>query len=248
MAVALQDLIGHSPAMQRAFTQALRAAASDAPVLLLGGRGVGKRTLARAIHAAGARPSAPFVILSPSAVPDSHHAAALFGEETGDGTLPRRGLLEAADGGTLVLSYFDGPPDAIQERLLRAFQGRPFARVGGTTDRSVAVRVIPTDERRPDAIRGGLRRELFAYLSALTIAIPPLSARGEEEVIELAWRFLRGFSAESGRSYKGFRAAALEKLRRYHWPGNVRHLPNVIQRAVYLSHGPWIEVEDLALP
>jgi Nif-specific regulatory protein len=245
------ELIGESPVWQRVLDQAMRAAQTKATVLIRGESGVGKELLARAIHQASPRRHGPFVTLNCAALTETLLESELFGHEKGafTGATERLiGKFESADEGTIFLDEIGEMSLATQAKFLRVLEGHPFERVGGNVPIHVDVRVVAATNRPlEEAVRAGtFRRDLFFRLQVVQLDVPPLRER-REDVPLLAEHFLKRFCRETGRKFKGFTAAALDKLQHYHWPGNVRELKNVIERAVALAPGPVIDASDIWL-
>jgi Nif-specific regulatory protein len=175
----------------------------------------------------------------------------LFGHEQGafTGATQRKvGKFEASHGGTLMLDEIGEMSPAIQAKFLRVLEGHPFERVGGTDAVKVDVRVIAATNRdlERDVSEGRFRRDLYFRLRVLEILVPPLRKR-VDDIPELAHYFLQRFNAETGRKLRGFSQQAMELMRKYRWPGNVRELKNVVERAVVLARGEFIERDDLTL-
>jgi Nif-specific regulatory protein len=175
----------------------------------------------------------------------------LFGHEKGafTGATDRKiGKFEAAHHGTLMLDEIGEMSPSIQAKFLRVLEGHPFERVGGNQSIKVDVRVIAATNRdlEKDVADGKFRRDLYFRLHVVEIVVPPLRKRSQD-VIELAAYFLDRFNNETGKKLRGFTPEALEQMQKYPWPGNVRELRNVIERAVVLSRGDHIDVEDLTL-
>jgi len=245
------ELIGESPAWQRVLEQAMRAALTKATVLIRGESGVGKELVARAIHQASPRRHGPFVTLNCAALTETLLESELFGHEKGafTGATERLiGKFESADEGTIFLDEIGEMSLSTQAKFLRVLEGHPFERVGGNVPIHVDVRVVAATNRPlEEAVRAGtFRRDLFFRLQVVQLDVPPLRER-MEDVPLLAEHFLKRFSRETGRKFKGFTAAALDKLQHYHWPGNVRELKNVIERAVALATGHVIDASDIWL-
>jgi Nif-specific regulatory protein len=245
------ELIGESPAWQRVLDQAMRAAMTKATVLIRGESGVGKELVARAIHQASPRRHGPFVTLNCAALTETLLESELFGHEKGafTGATERLiGKFESADEGTIFLDEIGEMSLSTQAKFLRVLEGHPFERVGGNVPIHVDVRVVAATNRPlEEAVRAGtFRRDLFFRLQVVQLDVPPLRER-MEDVPLLAEHFLKRFSRETGRKFKGFTAAALDKLQHYHWPGNVRELKNVIERAVALATGHVIDASDIWL-
>jgi Nif-specific regulatory protein len=220
-------------------------------VLIRGESGVGKELVARAVHFSSPRRKGPFVCLNCAALSRSLLASELFGHEQGafTGATQRKiGKFEASDHGTLMLDEIGEMSPAIQAKFLRVLEGHPFERVGGTESVKVDVRVIAATNRdlERDVVEGRFRRDLYFRLRVLEILVPPLRKR-PEDIQELAGYFLQKFNGETGRKIRGLTPQSLELLSKYRWPGNVRELKNVVERAVVLARGEFIEHEDLTL-
>jgi transcriptional regulator with PAS, ATPase and Fis domain len=245
-------IVGGSPALQRAVELARVAARNDLPIVVHGESGTGKELFAHAIHAAGARSGGPFVAVNCGSIPAQLVESELFGYEAGTFTGGRKegspGRFEDADGGTLFLDEVSELPGPAQTALLRVLQEREVVRLGGSTARPVDVRVVAATNKPLDAeIRQGrFRRDLYYRLNVLTIAVPPLRARGEDLAL-LARRFLGEAEAEVGRRGLTLSEDALAALRAHPWPGNVRELRNVLLRAAATAPAERIGAEDLHL-
>ncbi len=232
-------VLGRSRAMAEAHGTAMRAAVSDATVLLLGESGTGKEVLARTIHQASRRATGPFVALNCAALSAELLESELFGHEKGAFTGAVRakpGRFDLAAGGTLFLDEIGELPAALQAKLLRVLQEREIERVGGTRSIAVDVRVLAATNR--DLAReieaGRFRQDLYYRLHVVSIRLPPLRER-IEDVAPLADHFLRRLSLAAGRPGMRFTTAAKAAMAAYAWPGNVRELANVVERAVVLS-------------
>ncbi len=245
------EIVGSSIAMAKVAQEIARAAPSRATVLIRGESGVGKELVARAAHYSSPRRKGPFVCLNCAALSRSLLASELFGHEQGafTGATQRKiGKFEASNTGTLMLDEIGEMSPAIQAKFLRVLEGHPFERVGGTETVRVDVRVIAATNRdlERDVSEGRFRRDLYFRLRVLEILVPPLRKR-IEDIPELAHHFLQKFNAETGRKLRGYSPNAMEQMRKYRWPGNVRELKNVVERAVVLARGEFIEREDLTL-
>jgi Nif-specific regulatory protein len=245
------EIVGGSVAMARVAQEIGRAAPSRATVLIRGESGVGKELVARAVHYSSPRRKGPFVCLNCAALSRSLLASELFGHEQGafTGATQRKfGKFEASDGGTLMLDEIGEMSPAIQAKFLRVLEGHPFERVGGTETVKVDVRVIAATNRdlERDVAEGRFRRDLYFRLRVLEILVPPLRKRSDD-IPELAHYFLQRFNLETGRKLRGFTPQAMERMRKYRWPGNVRELKNVVERAVVLARGDFIDHDDLTL-
>ncbi|MCB9878831.1 MAG: sigma 54-interacting transcriptional regulator [Planctomycetes bacterium] len=242
-----------APAMLAVVDDARRLAAAQASVLITGETGVGKEHLARAVHAAGPRRDRPFVVVNCGALPESLLESQLFGHERGAFTGAdrlHRGFFETAHGGTLLLDEIGEMPKHLQVALLTVLQRREVVRLGGTTPVPVDVRVMAATNRDLDAdiAAGRFREDLFYRLDVIRLDLPPLRRR-VEDLPELAGRMLRNLLArERRRDFGGLSEPALAAMCAYHWPGNLRELENVLQRAVVLGRGPVIDLHDLPSP
>ena len=245
------SLIGASPVLEAVQHQIARAAPSRATVLIRGESGVGKELVARAMHYASPRKKGPFVCLNCAALSETLLESELFGHEKGafTGATERKiGKFEAAHQGTLMLDEIGEMSPSIQAKFLRVLEGHPFERVGGSQPIKVDVRVIAATNRDLEkaVAEGQFRRDLYFRLHVVEIYVPPLRKR-PEDIVELANYFLDKFNAETGRRIRGFSPDALFRLQQYRWPGNIRELKNVVERAVVLARGDFIETEDLHL-
>ncbi|MEX0939425.1 MAG: sigma 54-interacting transcriptional regulator [Pirellulales bacterium] len=245
------DIIGGSAIMKSVAQEIARAAPSRATVLIRGESGVGKELVARAVHYSSPRRKRPFVCLNCAALSETLLESELFGHERGafTGATDRKiGKFEAAHQGTLMLDEIGEMSPTIQAKFLRVLEGHPFERVGGSEAIKVDVRVIAATNRdlEKDVAEGRFRRDLYFRLRVLEIIVPALRKR-TEDIPELAEYFLQRFNAETGRKIQGFTPRAVEEMIRYRWPGNVREMKNVIERAVVLAQGGYIDHDDLAL-
>jgi NtrC-family two-component system response regulator AlgB len=244
------DMESRSPAMQKVVDVAERAASSDATILLLGESGTGKSVMARTIHQHSRRRGQPFVTVSCPSLSRELLESELFGHVKGafTGALSDTwGKVAAADGGTLFLDEIGDLPLEVQSRLLRLLQEREYERVGETRPRKADVRVVAaTNHDLKAAIgKGKFREDLFYRLNVISLTLPPLRERAAD-IARLAGRMLAFFAGHSGKPSTGFSTEAREALERHPWPGNLRELRNVIERAVILSAGETIGVADLS--
>jgi DNA-binding NtrC family response regulator len=241
--------VGTSPPIQAVNEVVARTAPTDASVLLWGESGTGKDVVARTIHDLSPRASAPFVAVNCAAIPDGLLESEICGYERGafTGAVGRReGCFALAHRGTLFLDEMTETAPAIQAKLLRILQERTVRPLGSTVDRAVDVRIIAATNVDPvDALRDGrLREDLFYRISVMTIGLPPLRDR-QADVPLLAQAFVSDFVGREGRRVRGFTQEALETLERHTWPGNIRELRNVVERAVILARDEFVTVEDL---
>ncbi len=244
-------VIGTSPAFRTVMEAAQRAAKSDVGVLLLGESGTGKELFARSIHQWSHRQASPLVVINCVALTETLLENELFGHERGAFTGADRlqkGKLEMADGGTVFLDEIGDMSLPLQAKLLRVLQDREFHRVGGTKLVSVNIRIIAaTNKNLRLAVKAGtFREDLFFRLNVITLTLPPLRER-PDDITTLARFFLNRHAKEAKRHGMAFSQAAVDLLTRYHWPGNIRELDNVIARAVILSQTDTIEPSMLSL-
>jgi NtrC-family two-component system response regulator AlgB len=244
------DLTSQSPAMQKVLEVAFKAAESEATVLLLGESGTGKSVLARAMHQRSPRRAGAFVTVSCPSLSRELLESELFGHVKGAFTGAHAdtvGKVAAADGGTLFLDEIGELPTEIQAKLLRLLQEREYERVGEAKPRRANVRVISATNRELSqaAAAGKFREDLFYRLNVISLKLPPLRERAND-IERLALMHLRFLAAHSGRNVRGFSPEALDAMRQYAWPGNLREMRNVIERAVILCTGETIEAADLA--
>ncbi|MBI4611438.1 MAG: sigma-54-dependent Fis family transcriptional regulator [Candidatus Rokubacteria bacterium] len=246
---AFGPLLGRSPAMQEIMRQIDLAAPTDATVFILGESGTGKELVARTIHDLSPRKRGPFVAINCAAIPQTLLESEIFGHEKGAFTGAgerRQGCFELADGGTLLLDEVAEMEPATQAKFLRVLEEGQFRRVGGKAEIKVDVRVIGATNKDPGRAvhEGTLREDLYYRLNVFTIALPPLRDR-MEDLPDLIQAFVRELNEQHQRAARGLDEAALALLRRHRWPGNIRELRNVIERAVIVCPGDLISVEHL---
>ncbi len=246
---SFDQIIGHSPAMERARRMLQRIAAAPAGnVLLTGESGTGKDLAAKAIHYNSARTGRPFMNITCSAIQDTLLESELFGHERGaftDAKRAKRGMLEEADGGTVFLDEIGETSPGFQSKLLRVLEERSFKRVGGTVDLHVDVRIIAATNRDLEAeVRAGrFREDLYYRLRVLPVELPPLRDRAGDVPL-LVQSYVQKYADEFHRRAPRIDEAALEALSRYSWPGNIRELRNVVERAVLLGDGELLRADD----
>jgi transcriptional regulator with PAS, ATPase and Fis domain len=244
------ELVAKSPAMRRLLELADRAAASEATVLVSGESGTGKERLARYLHGHSRRASGAFVAINCGGLPETLLESELFGHRKGSftgATADKKGLFEAAAGGTLCLDEIGETSPAVQVRLLRALQEHTVRPVGATADIPVDVRIIAATNRDLDAMvrERAFRKDLYYRLHVLPLEVPPLRER-KEDLLALARQFIARACTEYSCGPCALSPAVLDLLLAYDWPGNVRELENAIERAVVLAEGkPRIEPADL---
>jgi len=248
---AESEIVGSSHIMDKLKEEIGKVAPSRGTVLIRGESGVGKELVAQAVHYASPRKNGPFVCINCAALSESLLESELFGHEKGaftGATDRKKGKFEAADQGTLMLDEIGEMSPSIQAKFLRVLEGHPFERVGGSQAIKVDVRVIAATNRDLEkaVTEKTFRRDLYFRLHVIEVLIPPLRKR-PADVIELALHFLERYTEETGRKIRGFSEQAFELLRQYRWPGNIRELKNVVERAVLYARGEYIEPCDLAL-
>ncbi len=237
----MKDVVGIIP----------RVAHSDASVLILGESGTGKELVARLIHEASPRKDFKFVPISCAALPETLIESELFGYERGafSGAEKRKyGKFELADRGTLFLDEIGDLPLTVQVKLLRVLQEFTFERLGSNTPIKVNVRLIcaTNQDLKKKIAEGSFREDLYYRLNVVSITLPPLRER-KEDIPALVNHFIEKFARAGRRQVKGLTKEALNNLIRYDWPGNVRELENVIERALVLCRGDWIDKQDVPL-
>jgi len=235
--------------MAQLYEMVAQVARSDITVLLLGETGVGKEVLAEAVHRRSPRNGKPFLKLNCAALSETLLESELFGHERGAFTgaiQAKPGLLESADGGTVFLDEIGDMPMSLQVKLLRVLEQKEVMRVGGLRTKSIDVRFVGATNRdlEADSEAGVFRRDLYFRLSGICLSIPPLRER-QSEIEPLARTFIADAAARLGRPAPDLPAGVLDLLRAYSWPGNIRELRNVIERAVVLSTGTTIEAPHL---
>jgi formate hydrogenlyase transcriptional activator len=242
-----EEIVGSSPAVKELLVRVSQVAPTDATVLLLGETGTGKELIARAIHKRSQRAAKAFVSVNCAVIPSALMASELFGHEKGafTGALQRRlGRFELAEGGTIFLDEIGELPADMQSALLRVLQEREFERVGGTQTIRAEVRVIAATNRDLHAalIDKTFRSDLFYRLHVFPIEIRPLRER-KEDIPLLVEYFIDRYASKMGKKIRGINQKSLQLLRSYTWPGNIRELQNVIERAIIVSEGDvlWID-------
>lgn len=245
------DFVASSPALANALNLASRVAKTDASAMLMGESGVGKELFAKFIHKNSPRKDGPFIAINMAAIPENLIESELFGFEKGaftDASAMKKGQFELASGGTLFLDEIGEMPLNLQPKLLRAIQEREITRLGATKSVKIDVRIVSaTNANLPAMIsEGQFREDLFYRLNTVPVAIPPLRER-KEEILPIAERFLKQSCEEFNLGKKSFSEAAVKELENYDFPGNIRELISVVQRAAILSEGEEIQPGDLFL-
>lgn len=245
------DFLASSPALDQALKLAQKAARTDASVLLMGESGVGKELFANFIHKNSSRVKGPFVAINMAAIPENLLESELFGYEKGaftDATTLKKGHFELANGGSLFLDEIAEMPIALQAKLLRVLQERKITRVGGTKEMTIDVRIISATNA--DILkcieRGEFREDLYYRLNTVPIHIPPLRQR-KEEILPIANEILKKVCKKYDLEELEFSQEAQKTLEKYMWPGNIRELISVVERAAILSDEREITSEDLFL-
>lgn len=248
---AFEGMIGVSPQMQGVFNSIRKVATTEAPVLVVGESGTGKELVAKAIHRLSERGRGPFVVINCSAIPETLLESELFGHEKGAFTgahVQRKGRFEKADGGTLFLDEIGELSPTLQVKLLRFLQEQKIERVGGREEISVDVRVIAATNRDlKEAMREGkFREDLYYRLGVVVISLPPLRER-EGDIMVLANALLNRYARENKKEVSGFTTQAINAMKSYPWPGNIRELENRIKRAVIMAERSHLTPIDLEL-
>jgi two-component system NtrC family response regulator len=245
----IEGIIGESGQMLEVLSLVRRAAPSEATVLIRGESGTGKELIAQAIHFASPRARGPLVKVNCAALPEALLESELFGHEKGAFTgaiSSRQGRFELANGGTLFLDEIGDLPLHLQAKLLRVLQEREYEKVGSSRSVKVDVRILAASHRPLEALieAGQLREDLYYRLNVVTILIPPLRERRSDLAL-LIDHFVKRFAAKNGKAISGLTAAGRDILLRYDYPGNVRELENIIERAVVLTRDDVIGSSDL---
>ncbi len=247
----VEGIVGSHFRMQEVFEKIRKVSNSNSTVLLIGESGTGKELIARTIHRQSQRMDRAFIAVNCAAIPESLLESEIFGHERGafTGAVERRaGCFELADGGTIFLDEVAEMQLPTQAKFLRVLQGETFRRLGGKNEIDVDVRVIAATNRDPvEAVKDGLLREdLFYRLNVVSIVIPPLRERSTD-IPQLVEYFIKKHGEGAGKPIQGISNEAMRLLMNYHWPGNVRQLEAVVERAGLLSEGPEIKHYDLPI-
>jgi len=242
-------ILGNSPLTAAAVAMARKVAPTDATVLLLGETGTGKEVFAQAIHHGSKRANKPFMALNCSAFGKELLESELFGHKAGAFTgasKDKRGLIEEANQGTLFLDEIGEMHIDLQAKLLRVLETSEFIKVGDTKSSRVDVRIIAATNRdlQQEVLEGGFREDLFYRLNVFTISLPSLRDR-KKDIPAIAEYYLRFFNRKSNKRIDGMSKDFLDHLQQHEWKGNIRELKNIIERAVILSDGPQLTVDNL---
>ncbi|MBI5739354.1 MAG: sigma-54-dependent Fis family transcriptional regulator [Nitrospirae bacterium] len=245
----IEGIIGKSARMQKTIDILKKVSPAAVTVLITGESGTGKELVARAIHYNSPRRTKPFTALNCAAIPDNLFESELFGHEAGaftGATTKKEGLFRVTDGGTLFLDEIGELSLAMQSKLLRVLQDKEIRRVGGKEAIKVDVRIITATNKdlEKELAEGHFRDDLYYRLKVVKIELPPLRER-TEDIPELAQFFLNKYNREFGRRIKAIEPEAVKLLSEYHWPGNIRQLETVIERAILMNDRDLITVDDI---
>jgi DNA-binding NtrC family response regulator len=247
--ITTDQIIYRNPKMEELINMVARVSASRATVLIQGESGTGKELFARLIHKMSPRSEKPMIVVNCSALPETLLESELFGHERGaftGATARRKGRFEEADGGTLFLDEIGELSLPVQVKLLRFIQEREFQRLGGNQTIRSDVRIISATNRNlEDRVKDGrFRDDLYYRLNVVVMNIPPLRER-KEDIPSLIQHFIESFSSENKKEIRGVSSEAMDLLLKYDYPGNVRELENVIERAAVIARDPVISIRDL---
>jgi DNA-binding NtrC family response regulator len=242
-------MIGRSPGMRRLFVQIRQIAHAGGPVLITGESGVGKELVARAIHKESSRAERPFIAINCAGIPASLLESELFGHVAGAFTgagHARKGLFAEADGGTVLLDEIGEMPMEMQPTLLRILQDGRARPIGSNNEIELNIRIIAATNRRlqDDVVAGKFREDLFYRLETFTLEVPPVRER-DDDIERLVAHFIGYFNSRLKRDIRGIQPEALERLKAYSFPGNVRELSNIVERAITFCKDPDIGLEHL---
>ena len=245
----IEGIVGTSPGMKEAVEILKKVSTSSATVLIRGESGTGKELVARAIHYNSPRRTKSFMALNCSAIPENLFESELFGYEPGafTGAVSRKaGLFETTNGGTLFLDEIGDMPQLMQAKLLRVLQDKEIRRLGGKDSIKVDVRIIAATNKdlEKEMSRGIFREDLYYRLKVVTIELPPLRER-RTDIPELADFFAKKYSKEFGRRIRNIDTPTIKALSEFGWPGNIRHLESVVERAVLMCDGDVIRLKDI---
>lgn len=247
----LDFIVGNTPEMKLILEQAQRAAESSVSVLITGDTGTGKELLAQAIHKMGPRANKPNIPINSAAIQSTVLESELFGYEPGAFTSAEKrklGLMEVADSGILFLDEISSMPVDMQAKLLRAIEEKTFRRVGGTNLIHVDVQIIAASNRDMDSLleKGEFREDLYYRLKVVDLHLPPLRIR-KQDIPELVGLFIRKFNQQMGKNVQDITSQAMELLMLHNWPGNIRELKNIMERAVLFCDDAVIGLSHLPM-
>jgi DNA-binding NtrC family response regulator len=245
----IKGIIGSSRKMKDAIEIMEKVSSTSATVLIGGESGTGKELIARAIHYNSPRRTKPFTAINCAAIPENLIESELFGFEPGafTGAASRKiGLFESTNGGTIFLDEIGDLPPVTQSKILRVLQDKEIRRIGNSESIKVDVRIISATNKdlEKEILKKSFREDLYYRLRVITIELPPLRER-KEDIPELVDFFIKKYNQEFGRRIKGIDENALKALVEFHWPGNIRQLESVIERALLMSESPYIGLKDI---
>ncbi|MFZ5998073.1 MAG: sigma-54-dependent transcriptional regulator [Nitrospirota bacterium] len=245
----MEGIVGGSKRMQEVVELAKKVTPASVTVLIYGESGTGKELIARAIHYNSPRKTAPFVAINCAAIPDNLIESELFGYEPGaftGATHRKPGLFESSDKGTIFLDEIGDLPQLTQTKILRVLQDKEVRRLGGKGSIKVDVRIIAATNKdlEKEVAAGRFREDLYYRLKVVTLEIPPLRER-KEDIPGLVNFFIEKYNKEFGKRIRGASDSVLKALLEYHWPGNIRQLESIIERAVLISDTPVIALNDI---
>lgn len=245
----IEGIIGKSKKMLQVIDIVRKVTPTSATVLIYGESGTGKELIAKAIHYNSSRKDKPFIAINCAAIPESLIESELFGYEPGaftGATSKKIGLIEAANGGTLFLDEIAELSPNLQSKLLRVLQDKEVRRLGGKESTKIDTRIIAATNRNlsDEVAKGRFREDLFYRLNVITVRIPPLRER-KEDIPELVNFFIEKYTKEFGKRVNGIEEKALQALISYHWPGNIRQLETVVERAIIICEGDRITLRDI---
>jgi DNA-binding NtrC family response regulator len=245
----LSRIIGQNPEIQTIIARLKKIVEARSPVLFIGKIGTGKKLIARAIHFNSHRSDKPFVPVNCKTLSPESPEKELFGQPKSPfvtAAEAQKGLLEEANGGTIYLEHLESLPSEIQMKLLRVIEEQEIRTEGGTQGQKVDLLVIAAVHRDPEELirEGRLRQDLYNWLKVITIKLPPLEKR-KEDIDLLASFFIQRYNDEFGKKVTGLTPEALSQLQAYSWPGNIRELRNILERAVLISDSAQIDIKAL---
>ena len=246
---SIEGIVGSSAKMREAIEIMKKVSSTSATVLIVGESGTGKELAARAIHYNSPRRTKPFTAVNCAAIPENLIESELFGYEPGSftGAVSRSiGLFESSNGGTIFLDEIGDLPALMQSKILRVLQDREIRRIGSRESRKVDVRLISATNRdlEKEILKKNFREDLYYRLKVITIELPPLRER-KGDIPELVNFFIQKYNSEFGKRIRGIEENALKALTEYHWPGNIRQLESVIERALLMAESPVINIKDI---
>ena len=246
---SIEGLVGSSAKMREAIEIMKKVSSTSATVLIVGESGTGKELAARAIHYNSPRRTKPFTAVNCAAIPENLIESELFGYEPGafTGAASRSiGLFESSNGGTIFLDEIGDLPALLQSKILRVLQDREIRRIGSRESTKVDVRLISATNRdlEKEILKKNFREDLYYRLKVITIELPPLRER-KGDIPELVNFFIQKYNSEFGKRIRGIEENALKALTEYHWPGNIRQLESVIERALLMAESPVINIKDI---